>query len=583
MTIPVHSRPHTPASNPPADTTTQPTTTHSPSRRPSQSGELTPLERRGSGSSSMSAAQQSARRVPLPPSRSSSSSEAGPSTAVLTNTLGEGHLRAPERRSDEDMRITPVDIDAAEATHETAPPKEHGTSPLSETAPASPLSPGIVHARLHTAADLAAHSCETAQQALAFLYAPLKGEGGRDAAEVDAFVERQAGVLRARGIETKAQFDAVCSKAAMLDLVVHKPIEGVVGSAFFNASDAGFGFGAPFGSAATPGKGASVLAKVGILSSMADVANGPVKDRLTKDRAYTNPSPETLDPVMRGVTPPSAWHEGGKRALAANAGFSGRNAVRLAAEGIMIARDVPAEVRAKVQQYMSSLGGSAAGMVMYTVKHMQDVKDRQAGPAQFFARTDLGECLDRLNKPLTDQAADAFSSMGSAAAGAFNALTRRDREAIKDGLMGLLGNTAGLAKDMAMAQFSPAGLASHAVLTSFFSAVGSVAGSSGDIKAALARQLMKANPTMALEQATNLADIRGGVIAMVGMFALLAVAYATWGFSPEAGNAVKDMVKSLFSSEDHATLSPVDDGDEGHRMEDLGPHERPPTTGNNAS
>jgi hypothetical protein len=533
--------------------------------RPSGHSSEHPLHPSSTGSRpdapTMSAAQQKQRRTSLPKSASSDSLAGKRAAKTEDKPASSVEEEARAKRPDEPRATT---LTKTDAEAETEAPITLGTTPVvgtdaspSGTIPAAP--PGmapIFGMRLPSAADLAAHQCNTAREALTYLYAPLKA-AGRDAAAVDAFVARQAAVLEAHGIQTKAQLDATYRKAALLSLFVHKPIEGAVGSTFFNAADAGFGFGAPFGALGSPKEGADKLAKVGLISSALDVANSPVKDLLTKDRVYTNPSQGVLDPVMQNVNPKGAVQQGTNRALGASAGFSGRNAVRLAVEGIMISEKVPAKVRGQVQQYMSTLGGFPAAMVMAMTVHLRELKQGHAGPAQFFGRTDLDDTLTRLNKPLGPQIKDAVGGLLSAT-GVGPLVTRGDAEQLKNGLMALLKGAGELAWDVAKAEISPAGLASHVVLTPFFSAVGALAGSAGHIREAVAEHVTKKHPTMPADKLKDLIDNQAGVITMVAMFVMLAAAYAAWGYSPEAGQKLKDLIFGDSGPELHATLTEVD-------------------------
>lgn len=602
MTIPVPSRPHTPAIDPSGDTATQPTTTNSPSRRPSQSGEqpLKPVETyQRAGTPTMSAAEQSKRRVSLPKSGSTDSlgAQLGESSAGLFKAAS--RPASQELVPHEDLRKPPPLLTRQPSDEITPADDRHGPTTASKSpgqppvdtvaatsqdlvlhsptalAAATPASPAPIHVHLSSAAELGAHACATAEEALAHLYAPLKTMG-RDAAAVDAMVAHQAAELRACGIVTKPQLDDVTSKAAFWSQWGAAPARGAVSGAGFNSSDAGFRFtehdgkntfGIPM---TTPGGGARAGASSGFPSSVADVATSQLAQGMFKNKVHNDPSQERMHPVMQNVNLMGDWQGAGNAAKGATVGFTGRNVIREIVQVPMVMAGVNPATRAMVDKVMSSLGGEVSSMIMHMTMHHQKVKQGHAGPAQFYARTDLRDVVQHLNKPMHVAAGEFLKASGGVGMTAIENLANWDTGAMKEGLKDLLGTAAsaagavaGAAGEMMVAQVKPPALASHSVLTAAFAIVGAIVGSAAQLQGSLDGTIRQHNPGMSDERVQTMAGRAAEALILTFAFTALAGAYAAWAYSPAVANQLKDKLGAMLGSERRASITAAEDTGDG--------------------
>ena len=235
-----------------------------------------------------------------------------------------------------------------------------------------------------------------------------------DIPALKALATQQTQALGERNITTREEFVSMLKQVQWRDIGTGT-LHGMASSNGFNVGSAlvdfkladltlsGLSKAMPDLPAALPGLAAGAALGLGL--SIMDVAAGASASKTFGDAYFTRPPEDKLPAPLRGANPPTKASTARDATIAAGLSYGAARNGGLRAP-MMLAFEAAGQPvnRALADNIADTVGGSIiGGGGMRTVLNDRDVGAGRAGLQHFLARSDLGECIDHLNKPALEQ------------------------------------------------------------------------------------------------------------------------------------------------------------------------------------
>ncbi len=248
---------------------------------------------------------------------------------------------------------------------------------------------------------------------VAFLLSAMR-RSPADIPALEQLATQQAQVLSDRGIRTKDDFVALLKQVQWRELGTGM-LHGMAAANGFNVGSAIVNFkvadmtlnglfkAMPHASAMLPGLAAG--AALGFALSIMDVAASASAGKTFADAYFTRPPEDKLPPLLRDANPhtPGSMAKDISMAAGLSYGVARNLGLRIP---MMLGYEFQGqpEQRAKADNLADPLGGSViGGGGMRVIRNDRDAGAGRAGFQHFLARSDLGECVDHLQKPALEQ------------------------------------------------------------------------------------------------------------------------------------------------------------------------------------